>query len=1138
MNNLLDKFSIKKKLLVLAVFPLLVILGISIPNMVSDYYNLEHKKELNVLVDSYDKIRLLVHELQKERGMTAGYISSNGKKFKDTIVEQRQLTSSRLDDLNSFYSRINKGLYPSEYYTKVDKSLSELSKLSDIRSKINSLDIKKSDALKYYTSINAELINSIIASISFSSDTRVSDSIASYVNFLLSKERAGIERAVAIAAFSSDKFLAGDKEKIANLISAQSSYLNVFYQYASPTIKDYYDKTLKGNDIDEVNRMRKVLLEKTTIGGFNINVSEWRKYSFLRVKSLQEFENNILKALKTKKPKGIVTLGIVKKSLELTSPLQNERAFASIIIQKKDIESRKKFVELNKMTDEKIRLFSKFLENHFYETKFKYSDSFSNSVFELIQSLTKLQSFRDKILDGKVKMSGVIKYYSKIINKVVVISNKVKLMANNHTVLKKLAYIVAFERYKENDTRIIAMLNNAFSRNSFSTAKSKTKLVRLDTQQIIYLKSFNSFSTKELIKSFRDEVLNRDFSKEVLTMKSIPLNATNIGGFGIDSGYWFEQITSKINKLKVVSDYISKDVDEYIHSDIYDIEYNLLFMFLIILISIILVILLAIFIPKNILFNLNSLRDGSIRFFDFINRKTTDYIKIDSKSNDEIGKLSSSFDANVKIAKNGLDKDRILISEIKDIVNRIKQGFFTDRLHSDTDNPDLDEVKVSLNEMISTISSQIDEINSELNSFSKHDFNYENKLFGKVGGSMGSIFASLNLVSNNVSEILAMMTNNADELNNSTGTLLSTADNLSSSSNKQAANLEETAASVEEISANLSATLNKVVEMEKNSNKANEITLQGRELANETFVSIDDIVNATTNINESIREIEQIAFQTNILSLNAAVEAATAGEAGKGFAVVAQEVRSLASRSDEAAKTIKKLVEKAVTDANISKEKANSMLEGYDEISNSISSTNELVSDVTQSSKEQTNAIGQVSDAMNSLDQLTQQNASMADNVSSLSNNVQQISTSLHTVVSVTKFSQDISKRTCNSKMLTLLNSMKQSHVDFKDNAFRIDFEGPVKNHHECKLGHWIDETEKKGNKITKMPIWQQLKNIHKNVHDNVTLYDEKSKKDIHDKSLNEILVAIEESTKGVFESLDECKEQLCKNNSSLEQTQ
>ena len=140
-------------------------------------------------------------------------------------------------------------------------------------------------------------------------------------------------------------------------------------------------------------------------------------------------------------------------------------------------------------------------------------------------------------------------------------------------------------------------------------------------------------------------------------------------------------------------------------------------------------------------------------------------------------------------------------------------------------------------------------------------------------------------------------------------------------------------------------------------------------------------VPAKVAINEAIEVIDQIAFQTNILSLNAAVEAATAGEAGKGFAVVAQEVRNLATRSAEAAKEIKAIVERATVKANEGKNIATNMIDGYKNLNSNISSTMNLISDIENASKEQLLGIEQINDAVNQLDQLdqqTQQNAMIA----------------------------------------------------------------------------------------------------------------------------------------------------------------
>ena len=158
----------------------------------------------------------------------------------------------------------------------------------------------------------------------------------------------------------------------------------------------------------------------------------------------------------------------------------------------------------------------------------------------------------------------------------------------------------------------------------------------------------------------------------------------------------------------------------------------------------------------------------------------------------------------------------------------------------------------------------------------------------------------------------------------------------------------------------------------------------GQELANKTVVSMEEINTQTSAINEAITIIDQIAFQTNILSLNAAVEAATAGEAGKGFAVVAGEVRTLASRSAEAAKQIKNLVENAQRKTQEGKDIASDMIKGYTQLNENITITLDLIQNVTTASKEQSTGMIQINDAVNNLDQITQQNAQNASSANEI----------------------------------------------------------------------------------------------------------------------------------------------------------
>jgi len=155
---------------------------------------------------------------------------------------------------------------------------------------------------------------------------------------------------------------------------------------------------------------------------------------------------------------------------------------------------------------------------------------------------------------------------------------------------------------------------------------------------------------------------------------------------------------------------------------------------------------------------------------------------------------------------------------------------------------------------------------------------------------------------------------------------------------------------------------------------------------------MEDLNEQVTAISESIVLIDQIAFQTNILSLNAAVEAATAGEAGKGFAVVAQEVRNLASRSADVAKDIKNLVENATIQASDGKEIADNMIKGFDELNQNVKNTISLIDGVSGASKEQQSGIEQINDAITELDQQTQQNVAIANNTQTIAEKTNDLS--------------------------------------------------------------------------------------------------------------------------------------------------
>jgi len=207
---------------------------------------------------------------------------------------------------------------------------------------------------------------------------------------------------------------------------------------------------------------------------------------------------------------------------------------------------------------------------------------------------------------------------------------------------------------------------------------------------------------------------------------------------------------------------------------------------------------------------------------------------------------------------------------------------------------------------------------------------------------------------------------------------------MTQAANSQATSLEETSVALDEITKSMQQSNQNTLQMASYADELTASANDGERLANETTISMDEINEQVNAINDAITVIDQIAFQTNILSLNAAVEAATAGEAGKGFAVVAAEVRNLATRSAQAAKEIKSLVENATSKANHGKEIASKMINGYSTLNKNIDLTMNLLKDITVSSKEQEKAIVQINDSIAILDKNTQENAKIAQDTNDI----------------------------------------------------------------------------------------------------------------------------------------------------------
>jgi methyl-accepting chemotaxis protein len=392
------------------------------------------------------------------------------------------------------------------------------------------------------------------------------------------------------------------------------------------------------------------------------------------------------------------------------------------------------------------------------------------------------------------------------------------------------------------------------------------------------------------------------------------------------------------------------------------------------------------------------------QYIKFTQYKQNNFNYIEKTGNKDLDELFHLWNEKIKMTDASIKSDINVIGEIVLTTDKVNQGIFRCRIKSDTKNPMITTLKKTVNQMLDSLEDKMIKLESTLNSYANDDFRATIDIDPILKARMLAVMTSINTLGKALSTNARNTLDNGESLQKSSHTMNISMNNLATKANEQAASLEETAAAVEEITSITRNNAQNAAKMAELGQNVKNSVSDGQILAQQTGSSMEEIHKKVAAINDAINIIDQIAFQTNILSLNAAVEAATAGEAGKGFAVVAAEVRNLANRSAEAAKEIKNLVEDANTKASQGKSISDSMISGYEKLNGIISETIHIIQDVSSASKEQMQGIEQINDAISLLDRVTQENASEANQTAQISGNVESLAKQLVNEANSKKF--------------------------------------------------------------------------------------------------------------------------------------